>query len=278
MLAPAWSSADIEKFKSCLYPAGTTIIVTPGKLAFEVIEDGHHYSINPESDDVFELLFDTIAALNLTVDQIVHAWFLEHESNGNLNNLDTDLCLGIHAAHACARGVSKLSTPEKVQLDFLTVGGQFVTGVELIYPMASSLIGPAKVIPLEYPNINCRHLDIEFDIANLQPDSYLADVLSCTHLSGVFALRHGFLWEPAVSQVQLIDDQSNKIKNGGSYLIVGGLGGVGLSIAEYLVNNYNAHLTLTSRNGRPQRADEDTEAAKRLALLEKIESLSLIHI
>ena len=52
------------------------------------------------------------------------------------------------------------------------------------------------------------------------------------------------------------------------------MGGVGLSISEYLVDNYNAQLTLTSRSGRPQRSQNGlpvSETDLRLDLLESIE-------
>ena len=42
-----------------------------------------------------------------------------------------------------------------------------------------------------------------------------------------------------------------RLRRGGAYLITGGLGGIGLELAEYLARSYQAKLLLISREGLP---------------------------
>ena len=57
------------------------------------------------------------------------------------------------------------------------------------------------------------------------------------------------------------------LKKSGCYLITGGTGGIGLTVAEHLARHYQAKLILTSRQGRPGADDPRT---RRLATIEAL--------
>src|SRR5262249_53487783 len=57
------------------------------------------------------------------------------------------------------------------------------------------------------------------------------------------------------------------LKRGGCYLITGGTGGIGLTVAEHLARAYGAKLVLTSRGGAP---DAGSARARRLRDIEKL--------
>ena len=64
---------------------------------------------------------------------------------------------------------------------------------------------------------------------------------------------------------------------GGAYLITGGFGGIGLSLARHLARNYGARIVLVSRGAVPGRDEWDRPAtardARRIAALREIEAL-----
>ena len=275
LLLPAWPSEKKDAFVKSVFPTGHTTVVTP---AFDSTLAGNSdslYALDPNNDVDFDALFDELANQDIQFNQVVHAWFLDRNFEiGSATQIDSDLALGIHAAHACARGASKLAGSSNIQLDFLTVGAQFVTGDESICPMATALLGPTKVIPLEYPQISCRHIDVEAEYDRILNSGELSVALACKLENRILALRGRYLWEHRVEPIESETQLFSKLKQGGHYLIIGGLGGVGLSISEYLVDNYNAQLTLTSRSGRPQRSQNGlpvSETDLRLDLLESIE-------
>ena len=275
LLLPAWPDEKIDAFVKSVFPTGHTTVVTPGSNSALAVSSDSVYVLDPNNDTEFDALFDELANQDIQFNQVIHAWFLDHGSEiDSVTQIDSDLALGIHAAHACARGVSKLAGSSNIQLDFLTTGAQSVTGDEGMHPMASALLGPTKVIPLEYPQISCRHIDVEEDYDRILNSGELSVALACTLENRILALRGRYLWEHRVEPIESQAQFSSKLKQGGHYLIIGGLGGVGLSISEYLVDNYNAQLTLTSRSGRPQRSQDGlpvSETDLRLDLLESIE-------
>jgi acyl carrier protein/NADP-dependent 3-hydroxy acid dehydrogenase YdfG len=72
--------------------------------------------------------------------------------------------------------------------------------------------------------------------------------------------------------------QPGRFRGDGTYLITGGLGGLGLKVASWLAQQGARHLVLTGRRGLPQRAkwatlSEASEAFHQVAAIEAIEAL-----
>lgn len=221
------------------------------------------YALNPNDEQTLKEVFDAFLEQH-SVTHVVHAWHMQEATE---LELERSLDLGIHSAHACARVLAKAATQTPIQLDFLTIGAQQVLGAERVNPAASALLGPAKVIPLEYPGLSCRHIDIEADVAV----PTLTELLNSEGADQTLALRGSYCWQYRVALTEIASSNPSPLKPSGCYMIVGGLGGVGLSIAEYLVDAFDTRLVLTSRSGRPTADDEHSETYHRLQVLERIE-------
>lgn len=162
------------------------------------------------------------------------------------------------------QAIGSFSFSSQIQLDIITVGMQAVTGNETIEPGKAMLSALFKVIPREYNNIACRLIDLE----NSEPDSFnverlLSELLgSCRH---PVAFRGGYRWEQSFKPFPFIKDDSaaasaTAIKQGGVYLITGGLGGIGITVARHLAARYQARLILTSRSPLPGPGDDTPRA------------------
>ena len=77
------------------------------------------------------------------------------------------------------------------------------------------------------------------------------------------------------------DAVPSRLKEGGVYLITGGLGGVGLVLARYLAESVKARLVLTGRRGLPAKstwpeylaqAGEQDPTASRIRLVQELEA------
>ena len=66
------------------------------------------------------------------------------------------------------------------------------------------------------------------------------------------ALRGGRRWTLGYEQLELAAPESEPVREGGCYLITGGLGGIGITIAEDLAVRARARLVLLSRSGLPR--------------------------
>src|SRR5207248_3455408 len=77
----------------------------------------------------------------------------------------------------------------------------------------------------------------------------------------VVALRGNHRWVPTFERVPLPGKADQLAQSGlrkeGVYLITGGLGGIGLAMAEYLARTLEARLVLTSRSELPSHDEWD---------------------
>ncbi|HET8840508.1 MAG TPA: SDR family NAD(P)-dependent oxidoreductase, partial [Ktedonobacteraceae bacterium] len=70
-------------------------------------------------------------------------------------------------------------------------------------------------------------------------------------------LRGTRRWVPTVERCQLADQHATSpaLREKGVYLIIGGSGGIGLALAEYLARTVSARLVLVNRSGLPAREE-----------------------
>jgi NAD(P)-dependent dehydrogenase (short-subunit alcohol dehydrogenase family)/acyl carrier protein len=113
------------------------------------------------------------------------------------------------------------------------------------------------VIPREYPNLRCRCIDIEAPGPGVGEEEAAAGrlvaELNAGHAEPLIALRGERRWTPAVKPVRVDGGGlDRRLKEKGVYLVTGGLGGIGFSIALYLARQFQARLILTGRSMFPQ--------------------------
>ncbi len=137
---------------------------------------------------------------------------------------------------------------------------QQVGGPSPIVPERATLLGPAKVLPLEYPHFKVSAVDIELpttpDELNELAGRLLAEAATePTDL--VVAYRDGGRFVEDYQNVRLATapPAGLRLRHGGVYLITGGLGGIGLTLAEALARDYAARLVLLGLSPMPARSE-----------------------
>ncbi|MGH8573871.1 MAG: KR domain-containing protein, partial [Gammaproteobacteria bacterium] len=117
--------------------------------------------------------------------------------------------------------------------------------------------------PKEYPGIRWRSIDLAPpDGGNrngaLFPDLLLAELLS-DDPAPLIAIRGDSVWEQALETRHLpaADAAPARLREGGTYLITGGLGSMGLALARSLAEDVRARLVLIGRTGLPPEAEWD---------------------
>ena len=151
-------------------------------------------------------------------------------------------------------------------------------------PARAVLLGPARVIPKELPGITCRSIDLDLDSNQLAECARqtISEMVSVRENATV-AYRHG---ERVVETLDHYDlsaaPERHRLERGGVYLLTGGLGGMGLVVAEHLAREFKARLVLVGRSALPDEAQWEvalddaahSEAAKQ-AIRKLIEIRSL---
>ncbi|PNW40113.1 UNVERIFIED_CONTAM: hypothetical protein BEN50_14990 [Euhalothece sp. KZN 001] len=158
-----------------------------------------------------------------------------------------------------AQALGKQDVSENLPLTVITSEQYDVIGTEPLSPEKATVQGICKVIPQEYPHLPCRLIDLDATALNQQRDSLsenLLKELTTEIISGAsIAYRNGYRWRQSFDRVSLPSSSPSLIREGGVYLITGGLGGIGLTLADSITQVPHTKLILISRSGLPDRAE-----------------------
>jgi non-ribosomal peptide synthase protein (TIGR01720 family) len=140
-----------------------------------------------------------------------------------------------------------------------------LNGEEPVYPEKALARALGTVIAQEYPNLAFRTIDLPAVGSEAYATGRKRQLLTreLRQNSGIrhVALRGRHRWEQVFTPVRPHTPAPGKLRHAGVYLITGGLGGIGLEIAEYLAREFQARIVLVGRSAFPA----DTEWADRLA-------------
>ena len=172
------------------------------------------------------------------------------------------------------------------ELLIATQGAFDVIGHEDPTPAGWLLDGIARVLPCEISGLSCRVVDIDPAEAAEDVADCLARELVARQPGAVLAYRGGRRWlrgvEPLTVDHPAGLGSRRGPREGGVYLITGGLGGIGLSLAEFLAERYRARLVLTGITSFPESEmwdahlaehGADDRVSRRIGRLRRIERL-----
>tara|TARA_R110001583_G_scaffold17679_2_gene71419 strand:+ start:232529 stop:237157 length:4629 start_codon:yes stop_codon:yes gene_type:complete len=168
------------------------------------------------------------------------------------------------------RAVEAVWPNRAFDLDFLTTGMAQVSGGEPINPIRATLGAVVLTAQQEYPNITLRCLDLDARAMTPTATYRLADDVRKAP-EGLLAKRGNRLWRPETRPVALLEPVlENKLVSGGVYVVIGGLGGVGWTIAKYLARQVNAKLVIIGRSIPALDDTKPNRAAERLRSLQEL--------
>jgi NAD(P)-dependent dehydrogenase (short-subunit alcohol dehydrogenase family) len=144
---------------------------------------------------------------------------------------------------------------QKIGTGIVTRGVYAVMGDEPLFPSRGTVVGAAKALPQEYPNLRCRIIDLG-DESEANAD-YLINELVREPFASSVAYRKGRRWVQTYEPVQIAEPAADSLplRQGGVYLITGGLGKLGLALAECLARDCKARLVLIGRSMFPDHAE-----------------------
>jgi len=248
--------------------AGTVTVVRPG-VEFALDNDGA-YTLDPRRPDHYDLLIARLKEQERPPHRIVHCFLAGpggKEYGGPKGEWDESVeYKGFYSLIYLAQALGKEDMTGDIRLTVITADMQAVTGDEDLSPRNAAALGPAAIIPLEYPNIRCRCIDIDTPPPGSKKEKMLTRLLTAEltapDLPGedsVIAYRNGFrltqTYEPLPLEAPPEDAEIPHLKKGGVYLITGGTGGIGLEIARYLSRTAGARLALTGLSPLPPREE-----------------------
>ncbi|NOQ25905.1 MAG: acyltransferase domain-containing protein [Bacteroidales bacterium] len=280
--APSWEQAVLlKKDKNVIISEKLLIFCNASKLCKDVIKnlkennheitevwldlnyeilDKNKYSIKANCIDDLICLKNEFIQKDTSFNKVLHFWnFGEISGNKDENNIhDIEI----------DKGYRTIINIVKELLDFLSQNSQIVSVTsgacnindeETLCPERGMIGTLLKVIGQEIPGIDTKIIDVEYPCfkEKLQLSNIINEIFTKSK-ERVIAYRYGKRLAESYRSINIeIKEKSNLLKTGGVYIITGGLGGIGLDIAEYLGKVYKAKVILLGRSQFPSRNEWD---------------------
>jgi phthiocerol/phenolphthiocerol synthesis type-I polyketide synthase E len=199
--------------------------------------------IGPSSTEGYRALAQTLRAEDRFPARLVHCWGVD--PGGGLSSGFESLVRWAQAAEA-----ELMSQPTR--WDVVTTGVCSVLGTEVLSADKAAVRGVCQVLSQEYPSATCVHVDVE-PVGPATLDALADRVVA--HLGAragerSVALRGTHRWVPGYVPTAPVE-RPDTVRPGGTYLITGGLGRIGLVAARALAARAPVRLVLLGRTPAP---------------------------
>lgn len=222
----------------------------------------HTFTVDPADADGYRELVTQLAQRGSLPDRIVHLWSLDDEAGpGDDGRLPTPEQVeraqrhGLYCLLDTAAALGRTRRTGTTRVSVVARGLFDVLGGEPLAPATSTVTAAARVIPQEYAGLTCDVLDP--GAGPLEADALLAELTAQPEAGETaVALRRGHRWTQVFQPIgaDRVAEGAVALRKGGVYLITGGLGAVGLTLAGHLARQYGARLVLTGRTAVPEPA------------------------
>lgn len=232
-------SALAREFAEALSRYGAEPIVVVSGAEFQRV-GAMSYVVTPERKEHYGLLLDAVGRTGMPL-RIVDFWTCLPTAADR-----PDLASTVGIAHGASRSA------ENIELCVVTYGAFDITGGEQLIPRSACAVAASRTLALEMPHISTKIVDLDpveakgADRAQLV-QGLLADF---TQRGKVDLVGHrlGHRWLQHFEALAAAELPTPPLRQGGVYVLTGGLGALGLRTAEYLARECQARLVLLGRS------------------------------
>lgn len=226
------------------------------------------YTINPQKPQDYDALLAELISRNQIPQIIAHLWSvtpnvphteLIGSTQSETEFFEKSQTRGFYSLLYLAQAIGTHNLTDSLQIGVVSSNLYEVIGSEVLIPEKATVLGAVRVIPLEYTQISCRSIDLVLPESESVQEQQLANQLiaelSISSSNSVVAYRGKHRWVQTFEPVRLEakSEQTPQLRQSGVYLITGGLGGIGLVMAEHLARTIQAKLILIGRSEFPNR-------------------------
>lgn len=258
--------ADISRRLS---DAGQNVITVRTGDAFARIDETSYLLAPERGREGYDTLIRKLVDRDALPDRILHGWLVTGDETfrpgSSLFHRTQEQ--GFWSVLNLMQAMADEGIEAPGHLMVLTSEAMRVRKEALRYPDKATVLGPAMVIPREYPGLTCSVLDVpglpdrskSYDDAVL--DAVLEDALA-TPANSVAALRGGRRlvrgYAPQATEADVFD-----MPKGATVMMTGGFGGIGVTIAKDLIARFDTKIVMVARQALPPRADWKDELSRR---------------
>ncbi len=210
------------------------------------------YTIRPGTRADFDTLLNDLTGRGRRVQRVLHTWAVV--SGNSRPSRDETLERSFYSLLYLAQALGD-QDQGGVQINVVSNSLHRVSREPVLDTVRATLLGPCKVIPKEFPGITCRNIDVALPSKSVDAAAeQIFQEVSSEAVDPIVAYRDNVRWVEAFEKAHLESSTGGgQLRPGGVYLITGGLGGIGLVIAEHFARTLKAKLVLVGRTPMPPR-------------------------
>ncbi|MCP4104553.1 MAG: AMP-binding protein, partial [Desulfobacteraceae bacterium] len=210
-----------------------------------------HYQINPREPEHYENLISSVTQDNIRIHQILHLWTYDKHKDeiSGTEALEDAQYSGVYSLLSLTRALvrgRKDDDAHSIRMLVISSYTQSVSPGDKIAIERTPVLGLVKTISQEISWLDCRHTDLPVDANNVSAGLILRESRT-TAKDRETAFRQGQRRIPKLEKLEFSDKQELPFKQDEVILISGGLGGIGIEIARYLLKNHKSRLILVGR-------------------------------
>lgn len=240
---------------------GSIIYIHPGSHYQKI--STHSFSICLNDPSTVKSLFNELNKGENTYDD---TFFKASLVNGKSELQQQQVKTLIEVVNQISSSVKSTSKSFKV----ITTNAQYFYGAETGNANGNVLSGFLKVAGQEFPGITFGTIDLDDKGTYKIIEPYLLEALVNKEKGKEIVFRNGLRWERAFKRLTVEEKQDTIIEKGAHYLISGGLGNLGYTIATYLLEKYKVKLTLTGRTNITK-GNESASVTSKFARLDTLQ-------
>lgn len=211
-----------------------------------------HFVVNPMIENEVRRVLQTIFN-SLQISRILHIASLSTQTTNEIHprQVEFELANGFYSSLEMLQELNLAGSVPGDPICICTSNAQCVLGDDLRHPLCSPLEGLSGVANAEKVSARCKVVDLDLR-GGISVSDVSAQILSEMNIHDdvdLVAWRGVRRWIRSFTKSdEKLATQRASFRADGSFLITGGLGGIGLSIAHYLASNGNCKIMLAGRS------------------------------
>ena len=257
--------------------------VQHGKSFARIAPD--RFEIDPDNPADYHSLLSKIAAEGKFPRSIVHLWSVRdpNQPDEPVHDLSMTETMSFYSLLFLGQALGAIDHEVPTHLAIVSNNLYRVAGEKIPHPSRALIAGPSGVIARELPDVRCTNIDVEIsdaDSIKMAAAQVVAELEMQSNDSPV-AYRKNRRWGQTFARVREQNKHPIVLRDRGVYLITGGLGGIGLTLAESIARLAPAsRIVLLGRSEFPQREswnewldshDHDNATSQRIRKIRAIE-------
>ncbi|NEK21227.1 SDR family NAD(P)-dependent oxidoreductase [Sulfitobacter sp. JBTF-M27] len=255
-----------------LRDAGHTVIGVQAGDAFAQLDDYRYTLAAEQGRQVYDQLIASLKERDLMPDRIGHFWLTDDhvEPRPGSSVFDRNIEQGFWSLTWLAQALTEAGLEKPLHISAFTAGAAQVRDEAVPHPEEALISGPVGVFAREMPGVTAAQIDIEpqepptplkkswFSKAvpvdtekDRLSDRLLEDMLA-SPANTIAAYRGEKRFELGYRALPLKPEEADSFRDDGTYLITGGFGGIGQTLAADILRQHKATVVLLSREAMPE--------------------------